>query len=223
VPPHGRRPGRPPPRGDARRAPWHPRKGRARASWRRSRPSWRWRARRAPAPRRTPPRRACPRPGRRTAGGWRRAPAARSARGSRPGGHEGSLFPSSHVPLHDRDKKGRGSKAAALGLEPCAHDRMSRRLPDVVIAVRRLCRQLLATSCRTSRGPVPIWNSPISRYKGDSLHQWDTRAFYPHAQLMTTGRRRGGAVKRNRATTIFRCALDSRWERFGLRSRSKMK
>ena len=64
-----------------------------------------------PAPRRTRPRRACPRPGRRIEVGWRRD--------CRPG----SLFPSLGVPLHDRDEKGRGSKAAAPELEPCAHDK----------------------------------------------------------------------------------------------------
>lgn len=60
-------------------------------------------------------------------------------------------------------EKGRGSEAAAPGLEPCAHERIGQR--RLVVSVRRLYRQLLATSCLTSRGAAPIWNSPISRYK----------------------------------------------------------
>lgn len=60
-------------------------------------------------------------------------------------------------------KRAAAAKPWPPGSNRARTKKVSRRLPDVT--VRRLYRQLLATSCRTSRGAAPIWNSPISRYK----------------------------------------------------------
>lgn len=141
-----------------------PRAG-ARASWPRSRPSWRRRARRHPARRRTRSRLACPRPGRQIAGDWRRARAARSARGSRPVGREGSLFLSITGKSFTRSKKNWPQRRRLGPPVSIACAKAAQWKPDS--ANRAGCHRshrLPAASCHATREADPIWNSPISRY-----------------------------------------------------------